>query len=487
MTKHIGNRIGIALTAGGGGMWNIYNQFFYQKQGSWPAYVPPPPPSGLTATGGVISDYTSPPGAVYRAHVFTSSGTFTVSSLGAFGDTVEYLVVGGGGGTGTRWHAGAGGAGGLLVSPGFPGIPTSQNQGTTITVPATVPAPYSVIVGAGGAGAAGSGGDNSNPPSGGNPSSFGPVSVNGGGYGGTYSTPGGSGGSGGGGGGGPQSPNAPATNFPGPTQQGFPGGYGDGDSGAGIGGGGGGAGGAGQNYVPPNSQASHGGLGLQVLIAGSPASPQPVGAPGPGGGTGWFAGGGGAGFYPSEATVKGEGGGPGGPYAGGGPGGPSGNVGVPGTFATGGGGGSPSGNLSGNSGSNGGSGIVVVRYQIAQLTATAKATGGSISFAGGKTIHTFLSSGTFTITNPSLTSVSTLIVAGGGAGGNDSPGGNSAGGGGAGGLYYNSSMPVSSSPGSYPVSVGAGGAMGGFGQGPQGTPSSFNSITMTGGGGGGAQ
>jgi hypothetical protein len=31
-----------------------------------------PPPSGLTATGGVISDYTDGPGAVYRAHVFTS-------------------------------------------------------------------------------------------------------------------------------------------------------------------------------------------------------------------------------------------------------------------------------------------------------------------------------------------------------------------------------------------------------------------------------
>ena len=53
MTKHIGNRIGIALTAGGGGMWNIYNQFFYQKQGSWPAYVPPPPLALLlnTCTG----------------------------------------------------------------------------------------------------------------------------------------------------------------------------------------------------------------------------------------------------------------------------------------------------------------------------------------------------------------------------------------------------------------------------------------------------
>jgi hypothetical protein len=32
-------------------------------------------PQGLTATGGVISDYTDGP-AVYRAHIFTSSGYF---------------------------------------------------------------------------------------------------------------------------------------------------------------------------------------------------------------------------------------------------------------------------------------------------------------------------------------------------------------------------------------------------------------------------
>jgi hypothetical protein len=63
-----------------------------------------PPPSGLTATGGVISDYTDGP-AVYRAHVFTSSGTFSVSALAwcTFGDTVEYLVVAGGGGGGRWW------------------------------------------------------------------------------------------------------------------------------------------------------------------------------------------------------------------------------------------------------------------------------------------------------------------------------------------------------------------------------------------------
>ena len=78
----------------------------------------PPPLSGLTATGGVISDYTDPgPGTVYRTHIFSSSGTFEVTALGDFGDTVEYLVVGGGGGgagAGPSGGSGGGGGGGGL-------------------------------------------------------------------------------------------------------------------------------------------------------------------------------------------------------------------------------------------------------------------------------------------------------------------------------------------------------------------------------------
>ena len=69
---------------------------------------------GMTASGGVISDYTDPgPGTVYRAHVFTSSGTFTVTDLGLIGTTVEYLVVAGGGGGGSHTTVGGGGAGGV--------------------------------------------------------------------------------------------------------------------------------------------------------------------------------------------------------------------------------------------------------------------------------------------------------------------------------------------------------------------------------------
>ena len=53
------------------------------------------PPRGLTATGGVISNYSDPgPGAIYRAHIFTSSGTFDVTASGSFGDTVDILTVG---------------------------------------------------------------------------------------------------------------------------------------------------------------------------------------------------------------------------------------------------------------------------------------------------------------------------------------------------------------------------------------------------------
>ena len=68
---------------------------------------------GLTASGGIISDYTDPgPGNIYRAHVFTGSGTFNVSALGEFGATVEYLVVAGGGGGGKTPNGETGGGGG---------------------------------------------------------------------------------------------------------------------------------------------------------------------------------------------------------------------------------------------------------------------------------------------------------------------------------------------------------------------------------------
>ena len=127
--------------------------------------VPPRPP-GLTATGGVISDYTSGP-AVYIAHIFTSSGTFSVTAPGGYGDTVEYLVVAGGGGGGSNNTGGGGGAGAILYN-------TNQPVSTS-------PGSYTVTVGGGGAGSPTSG----SASLAGSNSVFGPgpISSAGGGYG----------------------------------------------------------------------------------------------------------------------------------------------------------------------------------------------------------------------------------------------------------------------------------------------------------------
>ena len=78
------------------------------------------------------------------------------------------------------------------------------------------------------------------------------------------------------------------------------------------------------------------------------------------------------------------------------------------------------------------------------------ATGGSKSTAAGKTIHTFTSSGAFTLTDGAPT-CDILIVGGGGAGGQDV-----AGGGGAGGMVEGTiTLP---GPGTFPVTVGNGGS-----------------------------
>ncbi|NBV80048.1 MAG: hypothetical protein EBR62_09370, partial [Verrucomicrobia bacterium] len=61
-----------------------------------------------------------------------------------------------------------------------------------------------------------------------------------------------------------------------------------------------------------------------------------------------------------------------------------------GTANRGGGGG---GGGAGDKGGNGGSGVVIIRY----LTGTATCTGGTVTTSGLYTIHTFTSSGTFTV------------------------------------------------------------------------------------------
>ncbi len=111
-----------------------------------------------------------------------------------------------------------------------------------------------------------------------------------------------------------------------------------------------------------------------------------------------------------------------------------------------------------------------------------KATGGTVTTAGGYTYHTFFSSGMFTPT-ASITGGEVLVVAGGGGSG----GGSSwaAGGGGAGGLVYASSQSFTSGTG-YAAIVGAGGTSGrGSQSGDNGSNSSFGSLTVAVGGGGG--
>jgi len=416
--------------------------------------------SGLTATGGIISDY-EVSGTYYRAHIFTSSGTFDVTELGSFGNTVEYVVVAGGGSGSTQDGYGGGGAGGYRSS--VIGESSGGGNSAESVLPVSVSS-YPVQIGAGARSAG--------PPAAigfkGSNTVFGSITAEGGGYGAGQATgAGGAGGSGGGSGDYPRGGRpGPATNYPGPTAQGFPGGQGASDQATfTAGGGGGGAGGSGETFPNgPNPSASigpnggNGGNGVRTLIAGpGPTGAGAIGTPGPGspggngGGTsgvvngGWLAGGG-AGFR-NSTLEPGVGGAGGGGFTGNG----SPPYGKDGVASTGGGGAS---SYPGASGA-GGSGIVVVRYQIGQPTAEAKATGGVVSFYDGKTIHTLLSTQTFASlpTWQPNTPVEYVIVASGGGGGNG--GGAGGGGGGAGG--YTDGTTSFSGPFSFPVTVGAGG------------------------------
>jgi hypothetical protein len=430
-------------------------------------------PAGLTATGGVISDYTDPgPGLVYRAHVFTSTGSFVVSALSnipTIPNSVDYLVVAGGGGGGGG-QSGGGGSGGYKTSvsgetPGGPGTSTE----TALLVTTTS---YTISVGSGGVG--GFGPATAGYGAQGTPSFIsGPnittVTSTGGGGGANLDSSTLTGGPGGSGGGASHSPAGPfpvagGIATPSPVQ-GYNGGAMVGPYGSPFfGAGGGGAGGAGGSASP--SLWGQGGVGKRTSIAGPQYS---IGTPGPGPTTGgWLAGGGGGGGNQNFGTAP-----PAPPNAGDGGGGegvkgPA-PGGISGTYATGGGGGG--GPWNGPTiGGNGGSGIVVVRYQIAPLTATAKATGGLISFFSGKTIHTFTSSGTFTMPGsyPS-TPAQVLVVAGGGSGG-----ARHGGGGGGGGIVH---LPLANGTlanGTYNVVVGGGGAATrGSNRGIQGSNSSF--------------
>jgi len=115
---------------------------------------------------------------------------------------------------------------------------------------------------------------------------------------------------------------------------------------------------------------------------------------------------------------------------------------------------------------------------IGGLTTPFTATGGTEYTYNNHKIHTFTSPGTFSVTSGSSSDIEYLVIAGGGAGS-----GQRGGGGGAGG--YRTGTGFSVSLGSYPITVGAGGAEDGTSIGGNGTPSIFSTITSTGGGGGG--
>jgi Tfp pilus assembly protein PilV len=122
------------------------------------------------------------------------------------------------------------------------------------------------------------------------------------------------------------------------------------------------------------------------------------------------------------------------------------------------------------------------------------ASGGTITYSGGYTVHTFNSVGTFSFTSTGTKNLEVLVVAGGGGGGKAeaSGGGDGAGGGGAGGVVYTSSYSVSGIGTNTTVTVGVGGAGTNSGtyptipKGANGNNSVFGSLTATGGGGGGS-
>ena len=439
------------------------------------------PVVGHTATGGVISDYKIG-SDVYRAHIFTSSGTFAVTALGNQGNTVEYLLVAGGGGGGTN-QGGGGGAGGYRTTmPEAPGGPGTSAE-SALTVSAG-PTSYPVIIGAGGAGKDGS---TNLPGVDGTDSTFdGPtftaVTSTGGGGGGSYSSaPGRTGGSGGGSGAAGPSSATPGGAAASPTQ-GYVGGAAAGSSSNHRAGGGGGAGAAGVNGVPGGASGP-GGVGKTSTIAYGPTNAQTI------------AGGGGGSSEPGSDPTRGNH--PSNPNgAGGAPfgGGLGGGAGAEGLFSSGGGGGGAGAgpNVSGK----GGSGIAVIRYKIASV-ATAKASGGAISFYGSKTIHTFTNSGAFVVDGAEIPSAEIFVVAGGGGGGGYASGDGGSGGGGAGGVVYHPGRPLAAST-TFPVSVGAGGKnaaknsshvkLGLNGGNTVFTdPSSPGTITAVGGGGGRGQ
>lgn len=319
----------------------------------------------------------------FKIATFKGPGTFTVNSVGnaaGGGDTVDYLVVAGGGGTpGNGYNNtpnGGAGAGGLRASATTYSIGCNPAKPLVCGVSALAVSAQGYTIAVGGGGAGGSPGPGNAGANGGT-SSFSTITSAGGGVGAMSpgGDPAGNGGSGGGGmgpskggGSGNTPPTNPAQGTDGGVGVAFPTNPSPGSDNTGTGGGGGatvkgscggghptnprgggGAGGAGAGFTNGVFGASNGECSSSIQ---------------------YFAGGGGGGVYtpspgPNVGGLKGLGGGGHGgspachPNCGA-------RQGTAGTSNTGGGGGanggapSPSSNFAGNAG---GSGIVVIRYK----------------------------------------------------------------------------------------------------------------------------
>jgi len=298
-------------------------------------------PTFISASGGTETTCGN-----YKIHTFTGPGTFTVTCAGnpIGSNTVDYLVIAGGGGGGTSGNPGSshggsgGGAGGYRFSDG-----TASGCYTTAPAPlaplgaSALPVSaqgYPIVVGGGGgvrvAPSTSPGNDGSN-------SSFSSITSTGGGGGGSRTPTGGSNGNpGGSGGGGNTGSSVGAGNTP-PVSppQGNPGG----DTGGPQNGGGGG-GGIGAAGEAGGSDGGDGGAGITSCITASPVG---------------RGGGGGGGTSPGNSAGTGSEGG-----ANGSNGNPDGGS---ATGNTGGGGGGSSDAANNSSGGAGGSGIVIIRYR----------------------------------------------------------------------------------------------------------------------------
>ncbi len=322
--------------------------------------------SQLAISAGTLTASVSDGATLLAAPASLKAGTWikvtasTITSISAFTAapgtvSVDYLVVAGGGGGGTAFATVGGGGGGGAGSQRTGSLSVSSQS-------------YAVTVGAGGAGAPTNQGTN------GSDSIFSTITSTGGGGGGFGNSSGGAllngknGGSGGGGGGADSASGTGGTG----TTGGNNGGAGRGSSSE-TGGGGGGSGAVGA--VGGNGTGGAGGVGTSSSITGSAV---------------FYSGGGGGG---------GTGAGGAGGNGGGGAGATNGLTPTSGTANTGGGGGgSGDSNSSAVTAGAGGSGVVVISYTTGSMIAT----GGAITTYGTKTVHTFNSSGTFTViqTNP---------------------------------------------------------------------------------------